>query len=102
MTGSFIGQGNQYIQLVNILHCKFTICKKLSFFPHRVQGLNHRPQSWEVSVSPLCHHGPYEFYKDTQLKVWLGNGLNFKSLKCVSSCDKHFYAFSCDKSQELT
>ena len=34
MTGSFGGRGNQYIQLVKVLHCKLpTIGKQLSVFP---------------------------------------------------------------------
>ena len=58
-TGSFVGKGNQYIQLVKVLYCKLpTIGKQLPTFPHKVWGLNRRPQRWEVSVLPVCHLGP--------------------------------------------
>ena len=41
MTGSFMGRGNQYIQLVKVLYCKLlTIGKQLQTFPHKVWGLN--------------------------------------------------------------
>ena len=41
MTGSFVGRGNQYIQLVKVLYCKLlTISKQLPTFPHKVLGLN--------------------------------------------------------------
>ena len=50
-TGTFMGRGNQYTQLVKVLYCKLpTIGKQLPIFPHRDQSLNHRPQRWEVSV----------------------------------------------------
>ena len=32
--------------------------KQLPTFPHRVHGLNPRPQRWEVSVLTLHHRGP--------------------------------------------
>ena len=49
--GSFVGRGNQYIQLVKVLYCKvLTIGNQLPTFPHKVRDLNHRPQRWEVSV----------------------------------------------------
>ena len=58
MIGCLMGRGNQYIQLVNILYCELpTIGKQLLTFAHRVQGLNWRPQRWEVSVLPLYHRG---------------------------------------------
>ena len=42
MTGSFVGRGNQYIQLVKVLYCKLpTIGKQLPTFSNEVQGLNH-------------------------------------------------------------
>ena len=47
------------MQLLKFLYCKLlTIIKQLPNFPHKVQGLNHRPQRWEASVLPLVHHGP--------------------------------------------
>ena len=60
MTGSFVGRGNQYIQLVSrFLYCKQpTIGEQLPTFPHKVQGLNQRCHRWEGSVLPLCHYGP--------------------------------------------
>ena len=41
------------MELVKVVYCKLlTISKKLSSFPHRIWGLNHRPQRWEASVLP--------------------------------------------------
>ena len=55
-TGSFIGRGNQYVQLVKVLYCKRPIISKILLsFPHGVGGFNCRPQRWEVSMLPLCH-----------------------------------------------
>ena len=51
--GSFVGRGNQYIQLVKVLYCKLpTISKQLTTFPHRVGGLTHQPERWEASALP--------------------------------------------------
>ena len=59
MIGSFVGSGNQYIQLVKVLYCKLlTSGKQLTTSPHKVRGLNRRPQRWEASVLPLRHRGP--------------------------------------------
>ena len=53
-----MGGGNQHLQLVKVLNCKLlTIGKQLQTFPHKVQGLNRRPQRWEVSVLPLHFYG---------------------------------------------
>ena len=62
-TGSYVGRGNQYMQLVKVLHCKLpTIGKQLPTSPHEVQGLNRRSQRWEVSVLPkLSESQPLEF-----------------------------------------
>ena len=48
------------MQFVKVLYCKLqTIGKKLPTFPHRVWGLNRRPdQRWEASVLPLSHRCP--------------------------------------------
>ena len=60
---SFVGRVNQYIQLAKILYCKLpTIGKQLPTFSHKVQDLNHWPQRWEVSVSPLHSHAPIGMY----------------------------------------
>ena len=57
--GSFVGRGNQFKHLVKVLYCKLpTIGKQLPTFSHKIRGLNRRPQRWEASVLPLCHHGP--------------------------------------------
>ena len=57
--GSFVGGGNQYIQLVEVLYCKLKqISKQLPTFPHRVQGLNYRPLRCEGNVLPMHHCGP--------------------------------------------
>ena len=59
---SFVGIGNQYIQLVKVLHCKLpTISKQLPTFPHKDQGLNRLAHRWEASVLPLHHRGPWWF-----------------------------------------
>ena len=40
-------------------YCKLpTIGKQLPTFPHKVRGLNRRPQRWEMTVLPLYHSGP--------------------------------------------
>ena len=59
-TGSFMGRGNQYIQLVKVLHCKLlTNDKQLPAFPLEVRpGTGPRSQRWEARVLPLCHSGP--------------------------------------------
>ena len=45
MMGSFVGRGNQYIQLVKVVYCKLpTIGMQLPTFSHKVQGLNCQPQ----------------------------------------------------------
>ena len=33
----------------------YTIDKQLPILPHRIRGLNRRPQLWELSVLPLYH-----------------------------------------------
>ena len=59
MTGSFVGRGNQYIQLAKVLYCKLpTIGKQLPVFSCKVKGLNSRSRGWEVSVLLLHHHDP--------------------------------------------
>ena len=58
MMGSFVGRGNQHIQLVKVLYCKLqTISKQLPTFPHKVQGLNRRPKAGGgeyVTTAPSC------------------------------------------------
>ena len=67
MTGSFMGRGNQYIQLVKVLYCKLTtIGQQLPDFPYNARGLNQRHQRWEVSVLPLRLHAPDIQYKTDQ------------------------------------
>ena len=54
-----MGRRNHFIQLVKVLYCKLpTISNQLTTFPHKVQGLNHRPQRCEASVLPLHQLGP--------------------------------------------
>ena len=55
-TGSFVGRGDQYIQLIKVLYCKLpAIGKQLPTVPHKVWGLNCRPERWRQ----VCHHrGP--------------------------------------------
>ena len=53
-TGRLVDRGNQYIKLVKVLYCKLpTIGKQLPAFPHKVKGLNHRPQRFATCVLPL-------------------------------------------------
>ena len=61
MTGSSMGRGNQYIQLVKFLYCKLsTNGKQLPAFPLEVgPGFELRSQRWEARVLPLCHRGPF-------------------------------------------
>ena len=63
-TGSFVGRGNQYIQLVKVMYCKLpTIDKKLPTFQHMVRSLNLHPQKWEESVlswPPPVYHMRHE------------------------------------------
>ena len=55
---SFVGRGNQYIQMFKVLNCNLPIiCKRPSTFPHKFWGLNCRPQRWEASVLLLYHRG---------------------------------------------
>ena len=70
MMGSFMGRGNQYTQLIKFLYCKLSVIgKQLRTFPHRVRGLNHRPQSWEGSVLPLHHHCPFTIVVASLVKI---------------------------------
>ena len=59
--GSWKGRGNQYIQLVKVLHCKLpTNGKQLPAFPLKAMPETEpRPQRWEARVLPLCHRGPF-------------------------------------------
>ena len=49
MTGSYVGRGNQYIQLVKVLYCKLpTNGKQLPAFPLKVRpGFELRSQMWK-------------------------------------------------------
>ena len=61
--GSFVGGGNQYIK---VLYCELlTIGKQLPTFPHKVQGLNHRTQTWDLSdITPyFCVFGKIKIHK---------------------------------------
>ena len=59
-TGSFMGRGNQYMQLVKVLYSKLpTNSKQLPAFPLEVRlGTEPQSQRWEARVLPLCHRGP--------------------------------------------
>ena len=90
-TGSFVGRGNQYIQLVKVLYYKLpTIGKQLPTFPHKVQGLNRRPQRWEVSVSPLHHHGP-TCQSISSLQVTSSVSMILIGWSLISSLTSHLY-----------
>ena len=55
MTGSFMGRGNQYIQLVKVMYYKLlTNGKQLPAFPHEVRPeIELQSQRLEVSVITL-------------------------------------------------
>ena len=63
--GSWMGRGNQYIQLVKVLYCKLlTNGKQLPAFPLEVgPGTKPQPQRWEARVLPLCHCGPRSVFE---------------------------------------
>ena len=69
--GSFVGRGNQYIQLVKVLYCKLSINgKQLPAFPLEVgPGYELRSQRWDARVLPLCHHGPYHVGENSSGKI---------------------------------
>ena len=55
-TGSFMGRGNQYIQLVKVLYCKLpTNRKQLPVFPLEVDP-GTELQRWKVRVLLLIHY----------------------------------------------
>ena len=66
---SFVGKGNQYIQLVKVLYCKLpTNGKQLPVFLLEVKpGTKPQSQRWEVRVLPLCHHGLQDPFKNLVL-----------------------------------
>ena len=66
---SFVGRGNQYIQLVKVLYCKFpTNGKQLPVFLLEVKPATEpQSQRWEVRVLPLCHNGPQDPFKNLAL-----------------------------------
>ena len=76
---SFVGRGNQYIQLVKGLYCKLqTNGKQLPAFPLEVRlGTKPQPQKWEARVLPLCHCDPSQFIQGLSLNVlhWVVSGL---------------------------
>ena len=99
MMSSFVGRGNQFIQLVKVLYFKLlTNGKKLPTFPHMVQGLDYRPQRWETRVL-VCRGNKYLIlfelfvplksiynnYFCSFFKCWL---INKKSIICQASGDK--------------
>ena len=62
--GSFVGGGNQYIQLVKVLYCKLpTNGKQLPAFQLEVRpGFEFWSQRWEASALPLRHQGPFYIF----------------------------------------
>ena len=71
--GSFMGRGDQYIQLVKVLYCKqSTNGKQLPAFPREAgPGFKLRSQRWEERVLRLCHCGPFckTFYSFNNISV---------------------------------
>ena len=92
--GSFMGRGNQYIQLVKVLYCKLlTIGKKLSTFPHRVQGFE--PPTTEVgsecvTTVPLCLFGVLRRFQHCTGHIttgsWKGRGNQYIEFARVQYC----------------
>ena len=77
--GSFVGRGNQYIQLIKVLYCKLlTICKQLPTFPHKVQDLNRHSKKWEASMLPLWPK--LLVCSEMQYKVSLDRTISYTSL----------------------
>ena len=70
---SFMGRGNQYIELVKVLYCKLpTNSKQLPAFPLEVRpAIKLRSQKWLARVLPLCHHGPKEEEEEEQIQQHL-------------------------------
>ena len=57
---SFLGRGNQHIQLVKVLYCKLpTFGKQLQTLPLKVWGLNSCPLRCKAHVLQLLHLGPF-------------------------------------------
>ena len=70
-TGSFVGRGNQYIHLIKALYCKLVnFGNKLPTFPHKVRGLNRRPQRWDSSVLPLHQRDVNKRHTKTKLGIF--------------------------------
>ena len=69
MTGSFMGRGNQYTQLVKFLYCKLpTNSKQLPAFPLEVgPGFELRSQRWEARVFTTLPPWPLQPQHQTQL-----------------------------------
>ena len=63
--GSFVGRGNQYIQLVKVVYCTV---KQVPTFSHKDRGLI-RNVRWEASVLPLRHRGPLLLRVLAHLKI---------------------------------
>ena len=64
-----MGRGNLCIQLVKVPYCKLpTTGKQLQTFPLNVWPVE--PQRWEVSVLPLCQHGPVPLYDVFHMIQW--------------------------------
>ena len=70
LVGSFVGRGNQFIQLVKDLHCKLlTIGKQLQTFPHRIRDLNQYTSDVECECI-------------TTVPPWPSHRHDMKQLKC--------------------
>ena len=71
--GSFMGRGNQHIQLVKVLYCKLlTNGKLLPAFPLEVgPGIELRSQRWEARVLTLCYCGPISQVKSNYMQKLL-------------------------------
>ena len=94
--GSWKGRGNRYTQFVRVLYCKLsTNCKQLPAFPlEAMQGTKPRHQRWEARVLPLCHCGPFIYFKhhfqhcigDITMVNFMGRGNEYIQLLKVMYC----------------
>ena len=88
------------------------VSKEISNFPHRVQGLNHRPRRWEACVLPTqalvkCIRIRIHKYSNTLLKVFVFEyfcekyksiriRIHFKSIRILAyfhECIQYFLLF---------
>ena len=77
--GSFVGRGNQYIQLVKVLYCKLrTRGKQIPGFPLEVRpGTKSRSQRWEARLFHSTTMAPSNQVNEVEVKFRIN--FSFKS-----------------------